>query len=420
MSPTIPGRTVHQAALAPSVRDKLQILFDGIRYTESLGRAAEHAFPNYYPYRFKSGEPNPTGGDTATIPYLMSLEDGTLVRVRGDGASSWEVKGSAGAGYRLTDESGERRAEPVSFEPLPGWMNRTTSDGWPMSRAGIDLHGDMAVINVAPGCEYFGERRDGGSMRCTFCAYGAPGERARHFGQARGLAELPDTTLQRLQETLTAVLEEAPPRHIYLVGGSMLDWALEGRRFIELARKVQEINRHRVPVACGSGALPSESLTELHGDGLVDAVCFNLEVWSEPLFAKIAPGKNHFVGYRRWIDSLEQAVRLWGPGRVYSAMVAGIELEPDYGLSTDEAAELALEGAADLCDRGVLPIYSLYFPVGAAGNLWHLSELRAYFEALAVGYRALRMARGLSIWDGFMCHRCAYMQVECDLDRTVA
>jgi len=42
--------------------------------------------------------------------------------------------------------------------------------------------------------------------------------------------------------------------------------------------------------------------------------------------------------------------------------------------------------------------------------------LRAYFERLSVGYRALREKYQLHIWDGFMCRHCAYMQLECDLD----
>lgn len=402
--------------LPPSVRHKLDILFDGIRYSPELGQAAAEAFPNYYPYRFRPDEPNPSGQSTAPIPYLLSLEDGTLVRVRGDGSSPWRVA-TGGPGYLLAEAGDDARELPVSFEPLPGWMRRHTSDGFPMARAGIDLHGDMAVINVAPGCEYFSERVDGRSTRCTFCAYGAPGERARHFGQVSGQAELPARTLARMQETLSALLEESPIRHVYLVGGSMLDWRLEGDRYVELARKVQEVNQHQVPVSCGSGALPQESLAELHGEGLVDSVCFNLEIWSPELFARVAPGKDRFVGYEAWLGSLEKAVALWGRGRVYSAMVAGIELEPEHGLSAAEAAELALAGAEDLCARGVLPVYSLFFPVGGQGNLQHLAELRGYFERLAAGYQALRRQYGLSIWDGFMCHRCAYMQVECDLDR---
>ena len=197
----------------------------------------------------------------------------------------------------------------------------------------------------------------------------------------------------------------------------MLNWDREAERYIDLARRVQAINERRLPLACGSGALPDHALDTLYDERLVDAVCFNLEVWSEALFSKICPGKNQYVGYDRWIRSLEQAVARWGRGRVYSAMVAGAELEPEHGLSWQEAAALALEGADDLCSRGVLPVYSLYWPPAAKANPERLEHLRAYFERLQLGYRETRARHGLSIWDGFMCHRCAYMQVECDLDR---
>jgi len=46
------------------------------------------------------------------------------------------------------------------------------------------------------------------------------------------------------------------------------------------------------------------------------------------------------------------------------------------------------------------------------------ARIRSYFETLSAGYRAIRQRHGLAVSDGFMCHRCAYMQLECDLDRT--
>ena len=42
--------------LTGSARLKLDLMFDGLRYSRALGAAAEHAFPNYYPYRFQPGE----------------------------------------------------------------------------------------------------------------------------------------------------------------------------------------------------------------------------------------------------------------------------------------------------------------------------------------------------------------------------
>lgn len=408
------------AVLPQAAQFKLDLLFEGIRYSDALGRATEHSFPNYYPYRFEKGEHDPTGKGKAIIPYILSTRDGTMLRIKGNSGSTWHVDGCHEEGYRLLHDGDGDSGIDIEFAPLPPWMSRQTSDGFPMSRAGINLHADMAVVNVAPGCEYFLEKHDGQSMRCSFCAYGAPDERTAHLGQVAGRTPIPEITLKRMQETLLASIAEAPIKHIYLVGGSMIDWNEEGKRFLDVARAVQAVNKHRLPVSCGSGALPPEMLDQLHQEGLVDSICFNLEVWSEPLFAQICPGKNRYVGYQRWIESLEYAVTLWGRERVYTAMVAGIELEPEFNISWEEAADLAIQGAEDLCSRGILPIYSLYWPIGGRDHPDYLSRLKHYFERLSLGYHAIREKYDLHIWDGFMCRQCAYMQLECDLDHALA
>lgn len=408
------------ATLPHSAQFKLDLLFEGLRYSDALGRAAEHSFPGYYPYRFEKGEHDPTGKGKATIPYILSTRDGTMLRIKGNGSSTWHVEGSRQDGYCLLHDHDESPAIDVEFAPLPQWMSSQTSDGFPMSRAGINLHADMAVVNVAPGCEYFLEKHDGQSMRCSFCAYGAPDERTAHLGQVVGRTSVPEITYQRMQETLLAAIAETPINHIYLVGGSMIDWHEEGKRFIEVARAVQAVNKHRLPVSCGSGALPHEILDQLHSEGLVESICFNLEVWSEPLFAQICPGKNRYVGYQRWIESLEHAVKLWGRERVYTAMVAGIELEPEFNIGWEEAADLAIQGAEDLCSRGILPIYSLYWPIGGRDHPEYLNRLKHYFERLTLGYQAIRQKYDLHIWEGFMCRQCAYMQLECDVDHALA
>jgi hypothetical protein len=183
---------------------------------------------------------------------------------------------------------------------------------------------------------------------------------------------------------------------------------------------VREVNGNDIPVTLGSGALPADCLEVFYRENLVSNICFNLEVWSEALFDKVCPGKSHYIGYGPWIESLEHSVSLWGRERVYSAMVAGIELEPEHGFEWEAAADLAIAGAEDLCSRGIIPIYSLYWPVGGKNRPDYLDRLRNYFERLQLAYGEIRQRHGLKIWDGFMCHRCAYMQVECDLDRALA
>ena len=97
-------------------------------------------------------------------------------------------------------------------------------------------------------------------------------------------------------------------------------------------------------------------------------------------------------------------------------MVAGIELGPEYGMTGEEALNLALRGAEDLCSRGIIPIYSLFWPVAGHNLPETFSILRDYFKKLNLGYAQIRKNHALKIWDGFMCHRCAYMQLECDID----
>jgi hypothetical protein len=397
---------------------KVQVMCEGIRYTDALGHATLHALPNYYPYRFKPGERDPTGKGSTTVPYLINTADGTEIRILGNGDSPWHVEGDLLRGYRLIDDR-SRHTESIQFEPRPPWLAQKTRDGFPFAQAGVTTHGDMLVINVAPGCEYFLHKQDGVSMRCTFCAYGAPDERTMHLGQKPGQVHIPQPTVERMREALDAVIEQTEVRHIYLVGGSLTDGRSEGERFLQLARFVKQANTHGIPVALGCGALPDDLIAQIHSEQLVQHVCFNLEIWSAPLFAKVCPGKNRFVGYHRWIEALETAVRYWGRGNVYSAMVAGIELEPEHGLEWEQAASIALEGAEDLCSRGIIPIYSLVWPSGGRHRPDFHSRIRSYFETLCLGYQQIRQRHGLAIADTFMCHRCAYMQLECDLDRTV-
>jgi hypothetical protein len=406
--------------LLSAAKLKLDLFFDGIRFTESLGRAAEHSFPNFFPYRFGPGEDDPGGTGKASIPYMLITKDDTHIRVRGNRSSPWWVSGSRETGYRLRRDEGDADYA-IDFESSWQWISARTSDDLPSAKAGISLHGDMAVINVAPGCEYFlAPRQDGVAMRCCFCTYGAPDSRIGEHGQVLGKTDLPESTYVRMQEVLKQALDETPIRHIYLVGGSLTDPREEGLRYAELARRVQKVNDHRVPVVCGSGALPEESLRVLHEERLVDAVSFNLEVWSKRLFSQVCPGKDTFFGYDAWIRSLERALELWGDGRVYSAMVAGVELGPELGLSPDEALEIGLRGAEDLCRRGILPIYSLYWPPSGRDYPKHLKDLRSYFERLQVGYWEIRQKTGVRIADDLVCHRCAYMQLECDIDRALS
>ena len=125
-------------ALSGSPAFKVQVMCEGIRYTEALGRAALHSMPNYYPYRFKAGEHDPTGKGTATIPYLINLGDGTEIRILGSGDSPWHVEGDRDAG--LSADRRPRRPQRADRVRAAAAVDDAEDGGRPAVRAGRRDH----------------------------------------------------------------------------------------------------------------------------------------------------------------------------------------------------------------------------------------------------------------------------------------
>lgn len=417
--------------LPETPRIKTDLMFEGVRWTSALADAMSFAAPNFYPYRFgdEDRDQDPTGTGKSVMPYLLTLDDGTLIRLKGNPRSSWRIEGpDPGGAYALWHDSvGGGSAGPVrtsvSFDPKPSWADQRTSDGTPMTQVGVDFHGEMLVVNLAPGCQYFTARPETGkgSLKCTFCGYGRPDERMKGLGQTLDQVDLAPHAHARLREALRAAQGDGRLRHVYLVGGSMTDWAEEGRRFLDLARVVREEVGDSAYVALGSGALPTEQLKQFHAEGLIDGACFNMEVWGHELFKSVCPGKEKFVGWQRWLDSLYAASALWGRENTFTAMVGGVELEPEHGgLSVEAAVANAMVGARTLLTNGVTPVWSLYWPLWGADHPERLAELRRYFEELNLAYAALRQEMGVVVNPEFLSHKSAYMQLECDMDRALA
>lgn len=396
---------------------KTDIMFDGVRYTQALGDAAATSAPNFYPYRFSPGEPDPTGTGKAAIPYLFTLDDGTLIRIKGNFKSPWHIETDGKGGHMLCRDG--KATRPIKFVARPRWLDMTTTDGTSMAKTGAEALGDMLVINVAPGCQYFTQKDERGeSMRCTFCGYGRPDERMVALGQKIDRTALEPFTYTRMKETIAAALDTERIRHVYLVGGSLTDWEEEGRRFLELARAARQVVGHRAHLSLGSGAIPPAMLKTFKDEDLVDACCFNLEVWGKKLFSSVCPGKQKYVGWERWMESLDAAVTLFGRGNVYCAMVAGVELEPEHGgMSAEEGIANAMEGARTLLSRGIIPLWSMYWPIWGMTHPERLPALREYFERLNAEYAKVRKELGVKISEKFQCTGCAYMQLEVDLDR---
>jgi hypothetical protein len=387
---------------------KISLLFSGIRFTQELEDAGKWALPNYQPYRFSKGERLGREEDIVDIPYLLLLNK-LLIRVKINNKSPFQIL-RKNEDYVLY--CNEEPIEKIVFQKKPDWFSKKIQDGTPIPRLGLSQHGDMLIVNASPGCEYFlHQDESSGNYRCRFCFYGAPNPKMPTLGQPETLIKEED--LFRLAEAVSIASKEI--NHIYLVAGSMADINQEAERYIQVASAISRAVDDRVNICCGSSALPKEASLELKKHG-VGAVCFNLEIWDEKLWDKICPGKSKFVGRENWIQGLVDAVDVFGRGNVMSAFVSGIEIMQPYAHSAQQALKSSLEGAEFLLQKGVMSLFTLYWPRDTSEFEEKSDTIHDYFLELSNEYHKLRKQYDLNIPNKFVCQDCSYMQLDCDFD----
>ena len=400
------------------VRLKAALLFHGVQYCTDLAIAAKWAFPNYAPYQLPVGLPAFEGSRRIAIPYLLRMQDDTQVRLR--------IKEDSPFSLRPTDRDRwydvlehDNVVAKTTFEPRLNWTEKLTSDGTPMRATGLSQHGEMLVLNVAPGCEYFlspveGQPEKSENLSCKFCLYGLPDKRLEALGQELFQIELPNQTYTRVIEACLDTDTRA--KQLYLVGGSMTSPEAEGERFVQIARALNAAGLcERYYVACGSGAIPKHHMETLQSLG-VRGACFNLEVWDEAAFERICPGKAKWVGREAWLRSLEEAVEVFGRNNVMTAFVGGVELEGEDAMTPEQALQSAIDAGEYLIPKGIQPIYSLYWRTTGQNRGEEPAYTLPLFLQINEALAKIRIRENLPMNTEFLSKRGAYMQLEPDYE----
>lgn len=417
MSPLLDRLAADYPDIPEVVRLKAAVLFAGVRYDPCLADASHWTFPSYMPHHIALEYPAHNGQRHISIPYLFRLGDDTQIRLRIKEESPFIVrKDDDPLGHAIYE--GDRRVCATSFEARQPWTAMLTADGTPMRATGLSQHGDMLVLNVAPGCEYFVVPAEGRTknLSCTFCLYGLPDkQRMEPLGQSLYVVDVPRPTLDRVIEACAHPTTEAST--LYLVGGSMLKMEDEGERFVRIAEQIAKAGLcDRYYVACGTGAIPRRHMEEMRALG-VRGACFNLEVWDPQQFARICPGKSSIIGRDRWLQSLDEAVEVFGPENVMSAFVGGAELEGEGAMQDPaEALASAIEAGEYLTPRGIMATYSLFWKMTGKTRGEEPIYTLDHFLRLSAALADIRKRHGRPINTAFFSKRAAYMQLDPDYD----
>ena len=225
-------------------------------------------------------------------------------------------------GFLLRFNGSTFRARPV---PVPAYHDRKASSGEPYTHYGI-THTDRVRISPVEGCAF----------ACRFC------DMSFRYQYRR-------KPLDVLIETIRVALGDPvlPAKHILISGGTPRegDYPYLADVYARVAEAFSGIDVD-VMVAPLPGFLRPKALYDCGIHGL----SVNLELFNESVARDLMPQKAS-IPQASWLRFIEEAVSVFGPGRVRSLLMLGLEPVAD-----------TVRGVEALAERGCEPVLSPFRP----------------------------------------------------------
>lgn len=301
--------------------------------------------------------------------------------------------------------------EAVDYWPAPDFYARTSSSGVPMKNI---VSARPQRLNIFPYryCTFWNNNKG-----CSFCDIVL---QLKKGGKELNIPAKLDP--REVGDVIGEALKE-PGRFssVFLTSGSIVSgqeaFDDEVDYYIQI---LHEVGRHfktpKFPSQIIGTAFTKKQLQRLYDETGLMSYTSDIEVLNEELFNKLCPGKAEWIGYREWKKRLVDAVEVFGPGRVNTGLVAGIELAGPHGFSSeDEALERTLDEAEELARQGVSTVFIVWSPRPDTPLGDQKNASLDYYIRLARGLHALRVKYRLPI--GFDDYRHCGNHPDSDLSR---
>jgi hypothetical protein len=251
-------------------------------------------------------------GETFTeqSPYLLEVQDGR------------------------TYLTGEGEPCEVRVVPAPRYYAQHTRSGMPMWRVGSS-YGPYIAVNPASRCGF--------SRRGMSCGFGDVATQALDRDDPLPLADVLDT--------LRAAFAEGAVEFVYLHLG-YIEGEDAGVEFVE--PYVRAIKRQFDTLVAVQLQPPRDNrwIDHFYAIG-VDALSYSVQIHDPQTLAKHCVGRAVHVGRERYYDALAHAASVFPSGTVWSDLIVGLE-----------PPESTLQGIDTLVAMGVLPVLSVFRPLG--------------------------------------------------------
>jgi len=299
------------------------------------------------------------------LPDDFRLFDGTIVQFRKNSRSPFLVD---------TDDEGNlwlhKNGEPlsrVSWLPRPDYYDKSSKGGVPFVRIGQIGGADCFFICYNNYCAHFSKKKE-----CLFCNLVDTTKKYRTV--------LSRKEARQIGEAAKAAFDEGVAEHVLLTGG-----CFGNEKEADIVCRILTGIRKETGFEDVPGVLlpsPPKDMDDLkkYREAGISAVAFSLEIWDEPLYRAICPGKAETTTRERFVEIIKESARIFGVGNVYGVFVMGLE-----------PADTLREGVDVLSDLGahIVPFVwspnpgSRLFGHRAPHGEWYAENVRRYAEIVA-------------------------------------
>ncbi|MDO8672638.1 MAG: hypothetical protein Q7O66_14600 [Dehalococcoidia bacterium] len=376
---------------------KMEILGKGVQDTEDLDKVSSfhRAGRSYITYDFDvtqtQVEEKRTGRSKAgfvSIPDSFRMKNGLGAPLRRHSGSPYEIRDMGSGQFAVCQ--GEEKVEDIFFVRPFEREEPVTSKGTPATSL-VNAPRRCFFIFPVRHCEYFTTGDE-----CKFCNFQSNQDVIRNLGVYR-----PSTI--NLEDTIEAYkLLGSQVRFLegHIEMGGLLNADSQAKIFLGFLERLVSAVPYKPNITIQPEPMARKDLQRLKDVG-VDSVTMQMEIWDPRLFADVCPGKAKSRGREGYIQSLQEAVDIFGAGNVGCNTVSGVGLIPANG-HTDwqECRDSTVEGFRWMISHGIYPVTTpLRMPPGSVygadpANQEKYPPSEFYLE-MAIGHHQAMQEYGL-------------------------
>lgn len=315
---------------------KLCLLSEGIRIKNPAVFETEQFADDQFPY----GYSNKFTKSFKKIPPEFILPNEVLVGIHVRDKSPWSLTyDSKVRKIYLTYK--DKKITKVWFNPKPLFYGKKISNGTASEKV-ASMYGLYVLTLFSRGwCYYFIK-----NVQCMFCSL-APTRKT--LGKENITAVLPDMAAETIK--LAFHLDGKRIFYINHCSGSHKDNDLGLVLQIQILKALKNLTpkgvRHHMIT------MPPDDLTLLKTlkEESLGTLNFAIEVFDPDLFKKICPGKQLYYGYEKFLRAYDEAVKIFGKGKMYANFVCGLE-----------PLDSMIRGFDYFTNQGIVPSVNIFHP----------------------------------------------------------